>query len=86
MPQDARRVKSVYDTLDEKNRRRFAASLATVLPHGGVCYVAEVLDCAESTIYVGLNELDELEDGDPLAGRVRAEGAGRPQKPSPAPS
>lgn len=85
-PEAAQRVRNLYNASNEKVRRRFAASLAAVLTHGGVCYVAEVLGCSESTIRLGLHELDDLEDGDPLEGRVRAEGAGRPPKPSPVPS
>ena len=47
--------------------------------HGGVGYVAEVLNCSRRTIDRGLVELDDLTN-DPAAGRVRRPGAGRKKR------
>ncbi len=69
-----------YQTLGEKERRRYAAIEAKKLPFGGIRYIAHVLGCAENTIASGIKELARLAGGDPLEGRQRAEGAGRPKK------
>jgi len=75
-PQAEERMRAFYQTLSEKDQRRFAAVEAFRLGHGGIRYVAGVLGCSERTIERGLIELDELPD-DPAAGRVRRPGGGR---------
>ena len=69
-PEIAARVRAFYATLSEKDQRRYAAVEAARLGHGGIAYVAEVLECSTRTIERGLLELDELPH-DPAAGRVR---------------
>ena len=67
-----RMMKRLYQTLSEKDRRRYAAVEAAKLGHGGVEYVAGVLGCDPKTI--GQGQLDlELEE-DAAAGRVRKKG------------
>jgi Rhodopirellula transposase DDE domain len=78
-PAVAAQVRGLYATLSEKDRRRYAAVEARRLGHGGIAYVAEVLDCSRRTIERGANELDELPH-DPAAGRVRRPGGGRKKK------
>lgn len=73
-------MRDFYNSLSEKDRRRYAAIEAKKLRHGGIRYIAQVLGCDVKTVAGGLEEIPELADGDPLAGRVRAEGAGRPKK------
>lgn len=73
-------LQNVCETLNEKDRRRVTALVAKGLPHGGIKYLAEVLDCSPRTISRGIEELDELKNGDPAEGRIRREGAGRPKK------
>lgn len=75
-PDVVERVRGFYETLSEKDRRRFAALEAQRLGHGGVEYIAGVLRCSRRTIERGLKELDELPH-DPAAGRVRRPGGGR---------
>jgi hypothetical protein len=70
------RAKAFYETLSEKDRRRYAAIEAQRLGHGGITYVARVFGCSERTIERGLAELAELPH-DPAAGRVRRPGGGR---------
>lgn len=65
-----------YETLSEKDQRRFVALEAQRLGHGGVKYVAEVFGCSERTIERGIVELAQLPH-DPAAGRVRRPGGGR---------
>ena len=72
-------VRDFYETLSEKDRRRFAAVQARQLGHGGVKYIAEVVGCSRRTIERGLAELDKLPH-DPAAGHVRRPGAGRKKK------
>lgn len=67
-----RKMKRFFDWLSEKDRRRYAAVEAAKLGHGGVEYVARVLQCDAKTIRQGLNELEEPED--PVAGRDRKKG------------
>ena len=67
-----RMMKRLYQTLSEKDRRRYAAVEAAKLGHGGVEYVARVLGCDPKTIGQGRLDL-ELEE-DPAAGRVRKKG------------
>jgi len=69
-------LRDFYDTLSEKDRRRFAAVQARQLGHGGVTYLAKVLGCSRRTIKRGRAELDPLPH-DPAAGQVRRPGAGR---------
>src|SRR5262249_34807817 len=74
-------VRDFYETLSEKDRRRFAAVPARQLGYGGVRAMAEVLGCSRRTIERGLAELDELPH-DPAVGQVRRPGAGRKKSPA----
>ena len=46
-----------FSTLNDRQRRLFAASEALKLGHGGIAYIADLLDCHRRTIERGLNEL-----------------------------
>lgn len=70
------RMRGFYETLNEKDRRRFAAIEADKLGHGGIEYISEVLGCSRHTIERGKKELEHLPD-DEAAGRIRRPGAGR---------
>jgi len=48
--QVARHMKALYDSLSEKDRRRYAAVEAEKLGHGGVQFVANLFDCDPDTI------------------------------------
>ena len=67
-----RKMKRFFDWLSEKDRRRYAAVEATKLGHGGIEYIARVLQCDPKTIRQGLTELEEPEDL--AAGRIRKKG------------
>jgi hypothetical protein len=73
-----------FQTLSEKDQRRYAAVEAQRLGHGGMEYISKVLGCSTKTIHRGIKELDELPH-DPAAGRVRREGAGRKKRSLPIP-
>ena len=75
-------MRNFYESLSEKDQRRFAAVEAWRLGHGGITYVAEVFECSIRTIQRGMDELEQLPD-DPAAGRVRRPGAGRKKRSLP---
>src|SRR6267142_2329395 len=61
--------------LDERSRRRWAASEARMIGHGGVSAVAEATGLARRTIYRGLEDLqDRASVGND---RIRRQGGGR---------
>ena len=72
----AERYRLMSAELNERQRRRFAASEARTFGRGGIAAAARACGLAENTVRKGLSELDEpgLLGGD----RVRREGAGRP--------
>jgi len=74
-----KRIRDFAATLNEKDRRRFAALEASQRGHGGIAYVASVIGCSRRTIERGIGELDHLEV-DPAAGRTRRAGAGRKKR------
>jgi hypothetical protein len=76
------RMQGFYQTLSEKDRRRYAAVEARKLGRGGVAYVAEVLGCSTRTIERAASELEQLPN-DPAAGRVRRPGGGRKKRSLP---
>ena len=64
-----------YNSLSEKDRRRYAAIEATKLGHGGATYIRRVLHCNDRTITRGQQELQtELSRHEQ---RIRRPGAGR---------
>ena len=52
----------MYDSLREKDRRRYAAAEAAKLGHGGVDDIATLFDCDPKTIRQGRRDLDDLPD------------------------
>lgn len=81
-PEVEDRMRAFWQTLSERDRRRFAALEVARLGHGGLEYIAEVLGCSTRTIERGAAELNQL-PFDPAAGRVRRPGAGRKKRSSP---
>jgi hypothetical protein len=53
-------VKTMYRSLREKDRRRYAAAEAVKLGHGGIEYLAALLDCDPKTIRQGQRDLQDL--------------------------
>ena len=64
---------SLYESLSEKDRRRYAAVEAEKLGHGGIQYIVDLFDCDPDTIRRGSQDIDELPH-DEAAGRVRKKG------------
>lgn len=74
-PEIERVMKRLFDSLGEKDRRRYAAVEATKLGHGGVEYVARLLGCDPKTIRQGQLELEGTDDLD--SGRTPKKRGGR---------
>ncbi len=68
-----RMMKRLFDSLKESDRRRYAAIEAAKLGHGGIEYVARILECDPKTIRQGQAELEGGDDLD--TGRVRKKGS-----------
>ena len=66
------KMKGLYRSLNEKDRRRYAAVEAAKLGYGGVAYVSRVLECDEKTIQRGDEELEHPPDLP--RGRIRKKG------------
>jgi hypothetical protein len=64
-----------YQSLSEKDRRRYAAIEAVKLGHGGISYINRVLGCSRQSIRLGIAELSEPEAMQEQ--RQRAAGGGR---------
>ncbi|MGO9600424.1 MAG: hypothetical protein ACLP7Q_20755 [Isosphaeraceae bacterium] len=71
-PEIERQMKRLFDSLTERDRRRYAAIEATKLGHGGIEYIAKILMCDPKTIRQGQAELEGTEELD--TGRVRKKG------------
>jgi hypothetical protein len=70
----------MYRALREHDRRLYAAVEASKLGHGGIDYIATLLDCDPKTIRRGQHDLEQLR-AQPLQdiaprGRVRKKGVG----------
>jgi len=50
-----------FASLNERQRRIYAATEALKLGHGGIAYIAELLGCHRRTIERGLNELGQAD-------------------------
>lgn len=55
-PSVERDMKKFYDSLNEKDKRHYAALEAKKLCHGGVTYISDLLGCDRSTVQSGLEE------------------------------
>ena len=67
-----------YDSLNERDRRRYAAVEALKLGHGGIEYIAKTFTCDQKTIAKGIKELATEEEWD--MNRQRKKGAGVKRK------
>ena len=55
-------MQNFYDSLSEKDKRRYAAIEALKLPHGGQEYICNLLGCDHKTIKQGLSDLENEEE------------------------
>ena len=68
-------MKTFYETLTEKEKRRYAALEAQKVGYGGQLYISSVLKCSPRTIQRGLAELENQVEIPPE--RIRRAGGGR---------
>ena len=68
-----RQMVLLYESLSEKDRRRYAAVEAAKLGYGGTQYIATLFHCDPETIRHGSCDL-QLLPADEAAGRVRKKG------------
>jgi hypothetical protein len=71
-------MKTLYRSLRENDRRRYAAVEAAKLGHGGTEYISRLLDCDPKTVRHGEADLRQLQDLPPdelgPSDRVRKKG------------
>lgn len=53
-------MRSFYNSLNEKDGRRYAGLEALKIGHGGLSYIAEVLGCSRRTVSKGASEVAKL--------------------------
>ena len=58
-------MKVLYRSLREHDRRRYAAVEADRLGHGGLDYIASVLECDPKTIRHGQQDMHQLQEQAP---------------------
>ena len=69
------KMRAFFDTLNEKDRRRYAGIEAFKLGHGGQKYISKVLGCHFQTVMAGI---DEITNGTEIPeDRIRKPGGGR---------
>jgi hypothetical protein len=53
------RMQTFYESLSEKDRRRYAAVETLKLPYGGQTYICDILGCDAKTVQQGLKDLED---------------------------
>jgi hypothetical protein len=71
-PEVERQMKTLYESLNERDRRRYAAVEARKLGHGGQSYIKRLLGCDFKTLRRGLADLNDPPNLPP--GRIRKKG------------
>jgi hypothetical protein len=76
-PSTEEAMRHLFDSLNERDRRLYAAAEAVKLGRGSLLYLTHVFDCDPKTIRRGVHELQQQSCFSP--GRSRKKGAdGRP--------
>lgn len=70
-----RQMKYFYESLSEKEKRRYAALEIEKLGHGGQKYICDLLGCSPTTVRVGKEEM--LHGSSTPEGRIRKPGGGK---------
>ena len=69
-------MRKFYNTLSEKDKRRYAAIEAIKLGHGGIAYIAHLLRCGRKTVTQGIKDLESLSAESEYDARIRQPGGG----------
>jgi hypothetical protein len=70
-------MKKFYQSLSEKDKRRYAGLEAMRRGHGGQSYIVRLLGCDRKTVAKGVKDLRELADDCGDEKRIRKPGGGR---------
>jgi len=75
-------MRSFFNTLNEKDRRRYAGIEALKLGHGGLKYIARILGCSRRTVKKGAREVSglssqKIQERIQEPKRIRQSGGGR---------
>ena len=57
-----RLMQKFYKSLNERDKRRYAAVEAAKLGHGGLTHISQLLNCDPKTVQAGLLEIEDDED------------------------
>ena len=57
-----RLMQRLYKSLNERDKRRYAAVEAAKLGHGGLTYISQLLNCDPKTVQAGLLEIEDDDD------------------------
>jgi len=60
-PEVEQQMRRFYQSLSEKDRRRYAAVEAFKLGWGGITYISQLFECADKPIREGMKELEQEE-------------------------
>ena len=74
-PNIEQQMQRLYQSLNEKDRRRYAGVEAAKLGWGGISYISRLFGCDYHTIRLGLRELED--ESAMKQTRIRAKGGGR---------
>jgi len=72
-----RQMSRFYDSLDERDRRRYAEVEAAKLGHAGIEYLSRVLGCDPGTIRHGISEMESQDELDTQRQRKKRGDANR---------
>ncbi len=75
-PEIEETMRRFYNSLNERDRRRFAGFEALRFGHGGRSYIARVLGCGRNTVSKGAREVSDLPKRE-VEQRIRKAGGGR---------
>lgn len=71
-----KQMRRFYESLNEKDARRYAGIEALKIGHGGRNYIAKVLGCSRHTVSKGAKEVTDLPKKE-VDSRIRKKGGGR---------
>ena len=63
-------MRNCFQSLSEKDRRRYAAVEVVKLGHGGITYLSKLFGCSAELMTHGLQDLEQLPQ-DPAGDRIR---------------
>ena len=72
-------MKKFFDSLNEKDRRRYAAIESMRIGHGGQTYISQIFDCDRKTIRKGIKELENFPIKVKHDRRIRKRGERKPE-------